>query len=85
MDKEVRAGCVVCGPSDDVAGHQDSAAYGEEGLRAGGYRVRGRGYDASVRRDELTEVAVLPLSSKSFGYKALCFGKDKNCAYLCRR
>ena len=44
---------MVCGPSDNVAGHQDPAAYGEEGLRAGGYRVRGRGYDASVRRDEL--------------------------------
>ena len=39
MDEEVRAGCMVCGPSDNVAGHQDPAAYGEEGLRAGGYRV----------------------------------------------
>ena len=44
---------MVCGPSDDVAGHQDSAADGEEGIRAGGYRVQGGGYDASVRRDEL--------------------------------
>lgn len=47
---------MVCGPSYDVAGHQDSAADGEEGLCTGGYRVRGRGYDASVRRDELTGV-----------------------------
>ena len=67
-----------------MAGYQDTAADGEEGVRAGGYRVRGGGYDASVRRDELTEVAVLPLSSKSFGYQALCFGKDKNCAYFCK-
>jgi len=76
---------VVCGPSDDVAGYKDSAAYGEEGLRAGGYRVQGRGYDTSVRRYELTEVAVLPLLSKSFGCQAFCFGKDKNCAYFCKR
>ena len=44
---------MVRGPSDDVAGYKDTAAYGEESLRAGGYRVRGRGYDASVRRDKL--------------------------------
>ena len=44
---------MVRGPSDDVAGHQNSAADGEESVRAGGYRVRGGGYDASVRRDEL--------------------------------
>ena len=44
---------MVRGPSDDVAGYRDSAADSEEGVRAGGYRVRGRGYDASVRRDEL--------------------------------
>ena len=36
--------------------HKDSAAYDEEGLRAGGYCVRRGGYDASVRRDELTGV-----------------------------
>ena len=76
---------MVCGPSDDVAGHQDSAADSEEGVRAGGYRVQGRGYDTSVRRYELTEVAVLPLLSKSFGCQAFCFGKDKNCAYFCKR
>lgn len=37
-----------------MAGHQDSAAYGEEGVRAGGYCVRGGGYDASVQWYELT-------------------------------
>ena len=75
---------MVCGPSDDVAGYQDTAAYGEEGVRAGGYCVRGGGYDASVRWDELTEFAVLPFSSKSFGCQTFCFGKDKNCAYFCK-
>lgn len=49
---------MVCGSSDDVAGHQDSAADGEEGLCTGGYRVRRGGYDASVRRDELKEVHI---------------------------
>ena len=73
---------MVCGPSDDVAGHY-YAADGEEGLRAGGYRVRGGGYDASVRRDELTEVAVLPLSSKSFDCQVFCFGIRADCIYLC--
>ena len=47
---------MVCGPSDDVAGHQDSAADGEEGVCAGGYCVRRGSYDASVRRYELTGV-----------------------------
>jgi len=28
----------------------DTTAYDEKGFRAGGYRVRGGGYDASVRR-----------------------------------
>ena len=49
---------MVCESSDDVAGYQDPAADGEEGVRAGGYRVRGGGYDASVRRDELKEVRI---------------------------
>lgn len=75
--------CGVCGPSDNVAGYKDSAAYGEEGLRAGGYRVRGGGYDTSVRRYELTEVAVLPLSSKSFDCQVFCFGICADCIYLC--
>ena len=74
---------MVCGPSDDVAGHQDSAADSEEGVRAGGYRVRGRGYNTSVRRYELTEVAVLPLSSKSFDCQVFCFGIGRDCIYLC--
>ena len=74
---------MVCGPSDDVAGHQDSAADSKEGVRAGGYRVQGRGYDTSVRRYELTEVAVLPLSSKSFDCQVFCFGIRADCIYLC--
>ena len=74
---------MVCGPSDDVAGYKDSAAYGEEGVRAGGYCVRGGGYDTSVRRYELTEVAVLPLSSKSFDCQVFCFGICADCIYLC--
>ena len=74
---------MVCGPSDDVAGHQDSAADSEEGVRAGGYRVRERGHDTSVRRYELTEVAVLPLSSKSFDCQVFCFGICADCIYLC--
>lgn len=53
MDQEVRAGCMVCGPSDDVAGHPYPAADCEEGVRPRGYRFRGGGDDASVRRDEL--------------------------------
>ena len=44
---------MVRGPSDNVAGYQDTAADGEESVRAGGYRVRRGSYDASVRRDEL--------------------------------
>lgn len=74
---------MVRGPSDDVAGHQDTAADGEEGVRAGGYRVQGRGHDTSVRRYELTEVAVLPLSSKSFDCQVFCFGICADCIYLC--
>ena len=60
---------MVCGPSDDVAGHPYPAADCEEGVRPRGYRFRGGGDDASVRRYELSlgnRVCVFPvLTGKS--------------------